>query len=374
MSTLTIISHTEHYRDSNGQIFGLGSTVTEINHLLEVFDHIVHVAMLYDSEPPASALPYFSNRVSFIALPVVGGVRLLDKLNVIFKAPRILNIVRKAVASTDYFQFRAPTAVGVYVIPYLVFLSQKKGWFKYAGNWEQTHAPIAYRFQKWLLKKQQFPVTINGFWKHQPSHCLSFENPCLTAQEIEVGQLVRNSKTLQFPVDLCYVGRLEPAKGVDLFMEALHNLDTDSRAKIRQVHLVGHGTHMAAYQQQAHKMQLPIVFHSLLSRLDVHAIYKNCHSIILASASEGFPKVIAEAQNYGCVPIVSNVSALSHYIKDGENGFVLKSLDAESLGERLNTFINLKPLEYEVIIANIRMTTYKFSYTHYNQRIISEIL
>src|SRR5690606_41947831 len=64
----------------------------------------------------------------------------------------------------------------------------QKGWIKYAGNWKQKDAPVAYRFQTWLLERQSRPVTINGRWPNQPKHCLSYENPCLTKQELDEGQ------------------------------------------------------------------------------------------------------------------------------------------------------------------------------------------
>ncbi|MDB9961705.1 capsular biosynthesis protein, partial [Oceanihabitans sp.] len=137
MKTLTIISHTEHYKTADGSIVGLGSTVTEINHLLDVFDAIIHVAMLHDSPAPASALPYTSNRIKFMPLPAVGGPKVLDKLAILWKAPLILRVIHKAINQTDYFQFRAPTGIGVFVIPYLMVWRSKKGWFKYAGNWKQ---------------------------------------------------------------------------------------------------------------------------------------------------------------------------------------------------------------------------------------------
>ena len=35
------------------------------------------------------------------------------------------------------------------------------------------------------------------------------------------------------------------------------------------------------------------------------------HVLILLSKSEGFPKVIMEAEVFGCVPIISNFSGIS---------------------------------------------------------------
>ena len=41
---LAIISHTEHYPNQDGDIVGWGPTITEINHLLDRFEEIYHVA------------------------------------------------------------------------------------------------------------------------------------------------------------------------------------------------------------------------------------------------------------------------------------------------------------------------------------------
>lgn len=374
MRTLTIISHTEHYKNPDGSIVGLGSTVTEINHLLEIFDKVVHIAMLHDTAPPLSALPYSSKKISFVALPAVGGASIPDKIAIVFKAPHILNIIRKAVAKTDYFQFRAPTGIGVYVIPYLIWFSSKPGWFKYAGNWKQKQAPLAYSFQRWILRRQSRKVTINGKWEEQPQQCLSFENPCLTEQDLIDGRLTIQQKSLKFPMDFCFVGRLESAKGVDILLETLANLDSDFRKNIGTIHVVGTGSRMDIYKEQVSGLELPIVFHGVLSRDAVHNIYKQCHGIILPSASEGFPKVVAEAMNFGCIPIVSNVSSLSHYIHDGENGFLMDAVDVKSLKACIEHVLNLSSDAYDRLKSSSIEGMLRFSYSYYNKRLLDDVL
>jgi glycosyltransferase involved in cell wall biosynthesis len=374
MRRLTIISHTEHYKKPDGSLVGLGSTVTEINHLLDVFDTIIHVAMLHDSEPPPSALPYLSDSISFVALPAVGGKSLADKMAIVFKAPVILNTIRKAISKTDYFQFRAPTGIGVFVIPYLMFFSNKKGWFKYAGNWKQEHASLAYSFQRWLLKNQKRKVTINGLWKGQPKHCITFENPCLTNEELELGMHTIANKTFQYPLQLCFVGRLEAAKGLDLIIEAMASLDAEERSKIDKVHLVGDGKRIIEYKQMVKDKGLPFVFHGYLSRNEVHKIYKTSHAILLPSASEGFPKVIAEAMNYGCIPMVSDVSSIGHYIKDTENGFLIRNINTDGVSLVLKKFLRLFETDYAKLMRLDVNEINKFSYRSYNKRIETEIL
>jgi len=374
MRTLTIISHTEHYLQPDGRLVGLSSTVTEINELLAVFDRIIHVAMLHDVAAPPSTLAYVSDRIEFIALPAVGGTTWGAKLAVIFQAPKILLLVRKALKASDYFQFRAPTGIGVYVIPYLLLFSSKKGWFKYAGNWKQAQAPLAYRFQKWLLERQSRPVTINGFWDDQPEQCLSFENPCLTEQNIADGQAVITQKRLEYPIDFCFVGRLEAAKGLDLLLETVSQLESEFRDNIGTIHVVGSGVRQTYYEALVRDLQLPVIFHGYISRDAVHAIYTRCHVIVLPSASEGFPKVIAEAMNFGCIPIVSNVSSISHYIQQDVSGFLMADLDVSSLTDCFKQVLNLDPEEFDRLKTHSLEAMKRFSYSFYNQRLVERIL
>lgn len=375
MSTLAIISHTEHYRTNDGQIVGLSSTITEINHLIEVFDHIYHLAMFHDETPPSNTIPYTSNNITFIALPALGGPRTKDKLKLVFNAPKVIKQVAQTIKKADYFQFRAPTGIGVFVIPYLIMSKSKQGWFKYAGNWKQEHAPLAYRFQRWLLNDQKRIVTINGQWQNQPDHCLSFENPCLTREELELGhQCVIEKELVNSKFNLCFVGRLEEAKGIGLLLQALLEFDTEYSERIVELHVVGEGSERATYENMVREIDVKVRFHGLISRSEVHEIYKKCHAIILPSASEGFPKVIAEAMNYGCLPVVSNVSSISEYVIDGKNGFLLESITREELKVTLLKLLSLNNKSYRELISDKHVNMITFSYAYYNNRIESEII
>ena len=374
MKVLTIISHTEHYVGPDGSIVGLASTVTELNHLISVFDEIRHVAMLHDTIAPESAIPYTSDSIKFIPIPAVGGNSLINKLSLLTKGPRIIQMVNRALKGSDFFQFRAPTGIGVYIIPYLIFSSSIKGWFKYAGNWKQAQAPLAYRFQKWLLKQQKRPVTINGFWSDQPKHCLSFENPCLTDYDIKIGNQVRAEKSFTNQLELCFVGRLESEKGLDYLIDAVNNLDKDDLAKIKQIFLVGTSHKFDYYKSKIEKLMLPFVFKGYLSRNEVHEIYKRCHAIVLPSASEGFPKVIAEAMNYGCLPIVSNVSSIGHYIKHNENGLLINNITSNEVRKKIIEFLNLNTQNYKKLITQDQIFLRKFSYKYYNDRVENELI
>ena len=371
---LAIISHTEHYRDSDGNIVGWGPTVTEINHLTEIFDEIYHVAMLHDHTPPPSALPYTSDKIKFIPLPPVGGRTLGAKMSILAKAPRIITTVQKVLKHVDYFQLRTPTGIGVLIIPYLSF-SKRRGWFKYAGNWNQKNPPLGYGLQRWMLKVQNRKVTINGKWPNQPSHCLSFENPCLSELDLDSGRRVRESKTYDNKLSFCFVGRLEHEKGVGRIIKAISNLSTEEKGKIEVVHCVGDGKERDSFLHLASHSGVKFKFHGYLPRNEVFSVYKMSHIFLLpSSASEGFPKVIAEALNFGCIPIVSDVSSIKQYISHGENGFILQNMSENDLTLIIQRVLNFSLNDYSGFFHNVIELSEKFSYAYYNKRIKSEIL
>ena len=123
----------------------------------------------------------------------------------------------------------------------------------------------------------------------------------------------------------------------------------------------------------AKNINITIVFHGFLDKNAISSIYSICDFIILPSKSEGFPKVVGEAMNYGCIPIVSDVSCISQYIQDGSNGFLINPITSEAIQKKINLAKKLSSAEI------IKMNKYnfelaeKFTYEYYNNRIINEI-
>lgn len=367
---LTIISHTEHYQLADGTIVGWGPTITEINHLAGIFEEIYHVAMFHQCEAPKSSLPYTSGRIKFVPLKPTGGPSFADKLKVLFSAASVIRTVNKTLAKTDCFQLRAPTGIGVFLIPYLTLFSKKKGWFKYAGNWKQNPAPLGYAAQRYMLKKQNRKVTINGAWPNQEPHCLSFENPCLIDKDIKEGLKLVAQKDKSGPINFCYVGRLEKQKGVERIIQAFNQMPEALLARIGKIHLVGNGSEVSYFKELSKVKNLDFVFHGFLSTDEVFKIYKESHFFLMpTTASEGFPKVIAEAMNFGCIPMVSSISSISQYVQNGKNGFLIDPVTIENVIAVIAKGIDLKDEAYKkMLMANTNIVT-KFTYGYYVKRI-----
>ncbi|WP_208504286.1 glycosyltransferase family 4 protein [Roseivirga sp. E12] len=318
---ILVISHTEHYLDPTGKVCGWGPTVREIDHLANTHGKVIHVACLSKkTPPPRSSSPYESGNVEFIGIPSFGGTGLHNKLQVIITAPIIIKTVFTQLKRADIFQFRAPTAMGIYLIPVLTWFSSKWGWFKYAGNWIQKKKPMSYAFQKKFLELyQKRPVTVNGNWQGQKSHVFTFENPSLSLLDLKKGEECFLIKKYEGPLTACFVGRLEKPKGVERIIKSLHVL---SEKGVKEVHFVGDGNLSKEYKSLVINSSVKCHFHGFLNKLEISEIYRCSHLLLLpTTASEGFPKVIAEAANYGCVPVVSNVSSIPQYINE-TNGFI----------------------------------------------------
>lgn len=369
---LAIISHTEHYKQPDGTIVGWGPTVSELNHLAQDFDEIFHIAFLHPETPPPSSLAYTSSKIKFIPLKPVGGKGLGAKFNILWNIPKIIATVQKTLKQVDAFQLRTPTGIGVFLIPYLTLFSNKKGWYKYAGNWNQENPPLGYCMQRWMLKRQKRKVTINGSWPQQPKHCLTFENPCLTEKERGEGLEISKLKSFEIPYSFCFVGRLEDAKGVQRIIDAFRTLS--SLEKIDKVHFIGNGEKMDFYKNQCETMNIPAVFHGFLERRKVFEIYKDSQFLMLPStASEGFPKVIAEAMNFGCLPIVSEVSSISQYININ-NGFILNPCTSIEMTKLLQEVIAIDSEVLKIKAIEAHKAAKDFTFENYRYRIKAQIL
>lgn len=368
---LAIISHTPHYK-KDGLITGWGPTVREINHLTELFDEIYHIAPLHSEVSPESSSVYGSEKIKFIPLKPYGGERITDKISVLTTAFHNLGIIKKILSKVDWVQFRAPTAMGIYVLPYLSLRKNPKRWVKYAGNWNMENAPLTYKFQKWWLKNnfQKSKVTINGYWEGQKEHVLNFQNPCLDNEELDRAQKTSKEKKFDEKLNLCFAGALTKNKGVDLIFDALNKIK--NKTEIKEIIFAGDGNERKRYEELASKTEVPVTFTGFLNRQQLEKVYEISHIILLPSESEGFPKVIAEAAAYGCVPVVSDVSSISQYFNES-NGFLLKKINSDELAEKINLALDdrvrLKKLSSESVkVAEL------FTFEHYMKNLEAKIL
>ena len=140
------------------------------------------------------------------------------------------------------------------------------------------------------------------------------------------------------------------------------------------LNIVGDGVLRNGLETEANKTTNTIIFHGFLSKESIVEIYKKCHFIVLPSKSEGFPKVIGEAMNYGCVPIVSDISCISQYIQNSYNGYLIQPLREENLRNVMQQSLKLSKTNFKKYIDINYKLAKKFTFNYYLKRIQKEIV
>ncbi|MGH2665096.1 glycosyltransferase family 4 protein [Flavobacterium sp.] len=359
---LTIVSDTAIFLE-DGKYYAFGPVVNELESFEPLFDEIVWIGFNRpDKKGDLSMKAIASEKVSVILLKEVGGKTLFSSLNILFRYPEMFFVILKNAFKADVIHTRAPSHPAFIAVLISFLIRNKIWWNKFAGSWDSSTLPFFYRVQKnILLKAKHTKVTINGFWENQPKHCLSFENPCLSNEDIKKGKTIADTKSFQPPFTFCFVGRLEAAKGIDRIIEALKSIPLDT---IEKVHLIGDGPGKEAYQNAAGFLGDKVVFHGFLNKDNVHALLSESHFLLLPSNSEGFPKAIAEGACYGVIPVASNVGSIGHYITE-ENGFLWDINSDNPYGLVLNKAIQTDELRLKEMSVTVLELAEKFTFDNY---------
>ncbi len=133
-------------------------------------------------------------------------------------------------------------------------------------------------------------------------------------------------------LNLLYVGRLEPEKGLSYLIRAVASLHG---AHIRlHLNIVGEGA-------QEHELKALVNMQGLKSVVTFHGYcplggklaehYRRAHLFVLPSLTEGIPKVIIEAIAFGTPVIATQVGSIPSLIQHRKNGWLVKAGSSEAL-------------------------------------------
>lgn len=128
-------------------------------------------------------------------------------------------------------------------------------------------------------------------------------------------------------------GRLSPEKGFHVLVEA-------ARAVVQQVPdarfvLFGDGPERARLVARIRECELGQHFFLAGFRGDLDALLPWANLVALSSFTEGLPNVVLEACAAGVPVVATAVGGVPEIIEDGENGFLVRHGDANSLAQRI---------------------------------------
>lgn len=368
---LVIISHTAHQITSNNAIVGWGPTVAEINYISSFWDEVVHVACIEEYSENPSLVSYQNRNITFKPIPSFGGNSVIEKLSVFYLAPIIVYRILISLKRATHVQVRVPMGIGVYVLPLFLFIPRNFIlWVKYANNWGHISNSSGYRFQRWFLSRNflNCKVTINGFWPDQPKHCLSFENPCITLEQYQLGQTL--SKQFEDKFKVVFAGRMDEAKGIDILIDVIKELPPQ---RFKEWIFIGEGPLKESLKSQLKQLKIVATFTGFLDQVMVHEYLKEADILVLPSKSEGFPKIVAEAWNYKVIPIVTPVGSLPHYLVNEVNGFISDKIHSENFKKSICELLNKSASELVNISLLGNSQAQKFTFEHYQNRLNLEV-
>lgn len=336
----TIITHVNHILQAN-DYFGYAPYVHEMNIWFKYVDEVIIVAPIKNGVPTAIESEYKHGEIDFRKVPDFSFTSFSRIFSSIFKLPIIFWRVYFAMKNADHIHLRCPGNMGLIGCFVQILFPNKIKTAKYAGNWDsQSKQPFSYKIQKWILSNtfltRNMQVLVYGNWENQSKNIKPFFTATYSDSEKEVVAKTDLNGTIHF----IFVGSLVSGKNPLYAIKLIEKLAQKGRPVI--LNLYGEGAEKESLQNyiQENNLQNFVILHGNQNKETVKNAYQKSHFVILPSKSEGWPKAIAEAMFWGCVPIATKVSCIPFMLDFGNRGILLEM--------NLNQDIN----QIEVIIAD----------------------
>ena len=321
--TFCIITHV-HHSQSNGNYFGYAPYVNEMNIWIKNVDKVIIVAPLKDMDKSAIHQNYNHKNITFIAVPDFSLTSFKAVCKTFMYVPKILFSIYMAIKVSHHIHLRCPGNIGLLGCIIQIAFPKKKKSAKYAGNWDpKSKQPFSYRMQKWILSNtfltKNMQVLVYGEWKNQSKNVAPF----FTATYNENEKIDLLPRVLENTIQFIFVGSLTKGKQ-PLYAVRLIKKLKEKGYNVKLL-LFGEGNESDTLNKyiKENKLEDIAVLQGNLNREELKGKYQNSHFLVLPSKSEGWPKVVAEAMFWGCVPVATKVSCISTMLDFGNRGVLL---------------------------------------------------
>jgi glycosyltransferase involved in cell wall biosynthesis len=345
--TFCIITHVNHYQEQN-EFFAYAPYVREMNIWLQYVDAVIIVAPVEKTSKTPIDLAYSHDKIIFkcVADFNITGVKQLFKT--VFALPHLGYSVYKAMNAADHIHLRCPGNMGLIGCVVQIVFPKKKKTAKYAGNWDlNALQPWSYRLQKWILNNtmltKNMQVLVYGKWEGSSPNI----KPFFTATYSEREKIPIEQRDLNDSIRFLFVGALAEGKRPLYAMQLVEELAKNGKNVSLQFFGEGNQRQLVEEYITTNHLETFVTLEGNQSKGTVLAAYKKAHFLILASKSEGWPKVVAEAMFWGCIPIASKVSCVPTMLDNGQRGILLE-LDIDKDGEQVATLISNPILFYKM--------------------------
>lgn len=230
-----------------------------------------------------------------------------------------------AMKVVDHIHIRCPGNIALLSCIIQVLFPSKTKTAKYAGNWDwNSKQPWSYRFQQRILRNtfltKNMKVLVYGEWPDKTKNILPFFTASYSEKEIVEVKKIPMSKT----INLVFVGSMTENKSPMISLEVCKKLH--NKGLPIQLTFCGDGNQRELIEAKVKTDKIENVV-NILGNVDsnrVKKVLQEAHLLVFISKSEGWPKAVAEAMFWGCVPITTRVSCVPQMIGgNGERGFLV---------------------------------------------------
>jgi glycosyltransferase involved in cell wall biosynthesis len=337
---LLIATHAPHAMDEHG-LFAYGPYVREANIWVQHFDRVLVAAP--PEKGPRSAIHQYYRHAHWQWVPLVafnmvsfsGFLKL--PWAVIVNGFRLLRCMRTA----HHIHMRCPGNIGLLALFLQTLFPRKRKTIKYAGNWVDATSVLSYRLQRALVANSFLMRNSTALVYAPESYRTPLLMPTFTASYSEREQMVA-LRTLGSHIRFVFAGTLtankRPLEAVQLIMHCLPRFH--ALGKTATIDLCGEGPQRQVLMNflHAHDMQSIVNLRGNVTADELQEVYKNSHFAVLLSVSEGWPKAVAEAMFWGCVPIASAVSVVPWMLGEGR-GVAVKPDNEAAAADKLMSVV-----------------------------------
>lgn len=362
-----IISHVLH-KTKNAEFLGYGPYVKEMNLWLKFVDSVEIVAPLLKTQPNKIDLPYNHKNLIFTKVPSFNLIGLKNKFFTLLKLPYIFAKILFAMKRADHIHLRCPGNMGLLGAIAQIFFPNKIKTVKYAGNWDpQSKQPFSYVLQKKIISSPRLSkntkVLIYGKWENQTKNIIPFFTASYMKKEI----IAVKERDFSGVISLLFIGSLSLGKQPLIVLKVAKFL-IDKGFNV-ELNFCGEGMERITLETYIKENNLNkyVQLHGNQNSDFVKNLYKKSHFLILMSKSEGWPKVLAEAMFWGCIPISTNVSCVSYMLGNGLRGRVV-STRIEEISENIEEIYNNQEL-YLKMSKNALVWSRNFTLEHFQEKI-----
>lgn len=328
---VAIISHVPHipYRNSYA---GYGPYVREMNLWGKYASSFEIVAPISRVEMSEIDLVYDHNDIRVFHVPPMAFTSFVKGIRTLINLPLIAFQLWRVMRRADHIHLRCPGTLGLVGCFIQMLFPRKPKTTKYAGNWDPNAAqPFSYRLQKKILSNTFFTrnmkVLVYGEWPNQTKNILPFFTATYPKTKVKEALI----KDFKEPYRFIFVGTLSPGKQPLFVIQTIQKLK--EIGILVRLDVYGDGVEMNDLRGYVEENDLKkeVVFHGNQTSTAIEMAYKTSHFMMLPSKSEGWPKVVAEAMFWGCIPMATKVSCVPWMLGYGERGMLLESDPKDNL-------------------------------------------